>query len=97
MDADAASSEQGRAFRGGPGEDVLFAGHGARHLESIKAKVDFVDTACYVLRRIRRIFYRSWTGCSTGAAFAVQRGATVDLIGRLCSKWRQQRVELRST
>ena len=45
MDADAASREQGRAFRGGPGEDVLFAGHGARHLESIKAKVDFVDAA----------------------------------------------------
>jgi hypothetical protein len=49
VDADAASSELGRASRGGPGEDVLFAGHGARHLESIKAKADFVDAACYVV------------------------------------------------
>ena len=38
MDADTSGSETGRAFRGAAGEDVLFAGDGAGHKESIKRR-----------------------------------------------------------
>ena len=37
VNADAAGSQAWRAFWSGTGEDILFAGHGARHEESIKA------------------------------------------------------------
>jgi hypothetical protein len=45
MNADAAGSEAGRAFRRGPGEDVLLTGKKTRHGESIKGRFNFSDIA----------------------------------------------------
>src|ERR1700691_2775706 len=45
VNSDAAGSKAGRAFWCGTGQDILLAGHGAWHEESISRDEDFTDVA----------------------------------------------------